>query len=104
MADARGVIDPETSSEWRKQVTEADLTGVAMYQVVRARLCALVCGVGTALRRRAVGRDSGMVTSEYAMGIVAAVAFAVVLYKVVTSGAVNAELQGIVKRALDARM
>nr|WP_107115745.1 MULTISPECIES: DUF4244 domain-containing protein [unclassified Streptomyces] len=33
--------------------------------------------------------------------IVAAVAFAVVLYKVVTSGEVSAELQGIVKRALD---
>lgn len=79
-----------------------------MYQVVRARLCALVCGVGTTLRRRAVRqalrRDTGMVTSEYAMGIVAAVAFAVILYKVVTSGAVSAELQGIVKGALDARM
>ncbi|MBC2903988.1 DUF4244 domain-containing protein [Streptomyces cupreus] len=49
-------------------------------------------------------RDSGMVTSEYAMGIIAAVAFAVVLYKVVTSGQVSAELQAIVKRALDARM
>jgi predicted small secreted protein len=45
-----------------------------------------------------------MVTSEYAMGIIAAVAFAVVLYKVVTSGQVSAELQAIVKRALDARM
>ncbi|MFU0242917.1 DUF4244 domain-containing protein [Streptomyces scabiei] len=79
-----------------------------MYQVVRARLCALVCGVGTALWRRAVRqalrRDAGMVTSEYAMGIVAAVAFAVVLYKVVTSGTVSAELQGIVKGALNARM
>ncbi|CAM5380583.1 hypothetical protein STENM327S_05139 [Streptomyces tendae] len=79
-----------------------------MYRVVRARLCALVCAVGTALRRRAgrqaLRRDAGMVTSEYAMGIVAAVAFAVVLYKVVTSGAVSAELQGIVKGALDARM
>ncbi|MEW2449086.1 DUF4244 domain-containing protein [Streptomyces parvulus] len=74
-----------------------------MYQAVRARLCALVCGARTALRR-GVRRDAGMVTSEYAMGIVAAVAFAVVLYKVVTSGAVSAELQGIVKRALDARM
>ncbi|MFC8852927.1 DUF4244 domain-containing protein [Streptomyces sp. NPDC057144] len=41
---------------------------------------------------------------EYAMGIVAAVGFAVILYKVVTSDAVSAELQGIVKRALDARM
>ena len=57
-------------------------------------------------RMRAFGarRDSGMVTSEYAMGIIAAVAFAVVLYKVVTSGQVSAELQAIVKRALDARM
>ncbi|MFE0720208.1 DUF4244 domain-containing protein [Streptomyces rochei] len=75
-----------------------------MYQVVRARLSALMRAVGAARRRRAAGRDSGMVTSEYAMGIVAAVAFAVVLYKVVTSGTVSAELQGIVKRALDARM
>ncbi|WP_031041810.1 DUF4244 domain-containing protein [Streptomyces sp. NRRL F-5650] len=75
-----------------------------MYQVVRARLSSLVRGLGTALGRRAARRDAGMVTSEYAMGIVAAVAFAVVLYKVVTSGAVSAELQGIVKRALDARM
>ncbi|MGI5456649.1 DUF4244 domain-containing protein [Streptomyces sp. CA-249302] len=69
-----------------------------MYEAVRARLRALVC------RARAARRDAGMVTSEYAMGIVAAVAFAVVLYKVVTSGAVSAELEGIVKRALDARM
>ncbi|MBU6531004.1 DUF4244 domain-containing protein [Streptomyces mayonensis] len=75
-----------------------------MNQVVRARLRALACGAWTALRRQAVQRDAGMVTSEYAMGIVAAVAFAVVLYKVVTSGAVSAELQGIVKRALDAGM
>ncbi|BCL22017.1 DUF4244 domain-containing protein [Streptomyces tuirus] len=70
-----------------------------MYQAVRARLRALVCGM-----RRAARRDAGMVTSEYAMGIVAAVAFAVVLYKVVTSGPVSAELQNIVKGALNARM
>ncbi|WP_086564478.1 DUF4244 domain-containing protein [Streptomyces africanus] len=69
-----------------------------MYQAVRARLGALVRGA------RAARRDAGMVTSEYAMGIVAAVAFAVVLYKVVTSGAVSAELQNIVKEALNARM
>ncbi|MEG3628490.1 DUF4244 domain-containing protein [Streptomyces poriticola] len=62
-----------------------------MCQVVRARL-------------RATRRDTGMVTSEYAMGIVAAVAFAVVLYKVLTSGAVSAELQSIVQQALNARM
>ncbi|MFD3498821.1 DUF4244 domain-containing protein [Streptomyces sp. NPDC058676] len=68
-----------------------------MYKAVRARLCALVC------RARTARRDAGMVTSEYAMGIVAAVAFAVVLYKVVTSGQVSAELQSIVQRALDAQ-
>ncbi|MGW0082011.1 DUF4244 domain-containing protein [Streptomyces sp. NPDC003393] len=48
--------------------------------------------------------DAGMVTSEYAMGIIAAVAFAVLLYEVVTSGQVKTELQNIVKRALSARM
>ena len=69
-----------------------------MCKAVRARLRALVC------RARAARVDAGMVTSEYAMGIVAAVAFAVVLYKVVTSGQVDAELQDIVKRALDAQM
>ncbi|MET9773395.1 DUF4244 domain-containing protein [Streptomyces sp. NPDC006367] len=75
-----------------------------MNQVVRARMRALVRRADTARREAVRRRDAGMVTSEYAMGIVAAVAFAVVLYKVVTSGAVSAELQGIVKQALDARM
>ncbi|MFF7290324.1 DUF4244 domain-containing protein [Streptomyces griseorubiginosus] len=75
-----------------------------MYKAVRARMRALMCGV--VCRTRSMGsarRDAGMVTSEYAMGIVAAVAFAVVLYKVVTSGAVSAELQAIVKQALDGK-
>ncbi|WP_190016970.1 DUF4244 domain-containing protein [Streptomyces lucensis] len=49
-------------------------------------------------------QDAGMVTSEYAMGIIAAVGFALLLYEVVTSGQVKAELQGIVKKALSARM
>nr|QIZ01826.1 DUF4244 domain-containing protein [Streptomyces sp. S1D4-11] len=52
----------------------------------------------------AVRRDAGMVTSEYAVGVLAAVAFAAVLYKVVTSGQVGAELQDIVGRALNAPM
>jgi uncharacterized protein DUF4244 len=61
-----------------------------MYRKAWARLCA---------PKR---RDAGMVTSEYAVGIIAAVAFAAVLYKIVTSGAVGEELQGIVERALRA--
>ncbi|MEU5309391.1 DUF4244 domain-containing protein [Streptomyces sp. NPDC021562] len=54
--------------------------------------------------RMLLRRDAGMVTSEYAMGIIAAVGFAAVLYAVVTSGQVSHELQDIVKRALSARM
>ncbi|MEW2388907.1 DUF4244 domain-containing protein [Streptomyces venezuelae] len=42
-----------------------------------------------------------MVTSEYAMGLIAAVGFAGLLYKVVTSGQVRAALQALVERALD---
>ncbi|GAQ64140.1 hypothetical protein SsS58_04532 [Streptomyces scabiei] len=65
-------------------------------EVLRAWLvCAVMCRV------RAARRDAGMVTSEYAVGIIAAVAFAAVLYKVVTSGQVQEELQQIVGRALN---
>lgn len=68
-----------------------------MSKAVRARLRALV------RRTCAARKDAGMVTSEYAMGIVAAVAFAVILYQVVTSGTVAEELQALVKRALSAQ-
>ncbi|MCX3059831.1 DUF4244 domain-containing protein [Streptomyces sp. GXMU-J5] len=51
---------------------------------------------------RAARRDAGMVTSEYAVGLLAAVAFAGVLYKVVTSGAVQSTLQSLVSKALHA--
>ncbi|MCH0541502.1 DUF4244 domain-containing protein [Streptomyces sp. MUM 203J] len=46
--------------------------------------------------------DAGMNTAEYAMGTIAACAFAAVLYKVVTSDAVSAGVQGVIGRALDA--
>ncbi|MER6691638.1 DUF4244 domain-containing protein [Streptomyces minutiscleroticus] len=59
---------------------------------------------GLAYGARAVRGDTGMVTSEYAVGIIAAVAFAAALYKVLTSGQVSGELQDIVRRALDVRM
>ncbi|MGW4030967.1 DUF4244 domain-containing protein [Streptomyces sp. NPDC004838] len=56
-----------------------------------------------ALARRARGQDAGMTTSEYAMGTIAACAFAAVLYKVVTSGAVSDALQSLIGKALDAQ-
>ncbi|MET7289052.1 DUF4244 domain-containing protein [Streptomyces sp. NPDC005573] len=66
-------------------------------------MCETAVRVWKVLRERC-RRDAGMVTSEYAMGIIAAVGFAMLLYEVVTSGQVKAELQSIVKRALGARM
>ena len=65
--------------------------------------------LATAVRRRLhdtggqLRSDAGMSTAEYAVGTIAACGFAAVLYKVVTSGAVSAELQQLVQRALNAR-
>jgi hypothetical protein len=46
--------------------------------------------------------EAGMTTAEYAVGTVAAVAFAVVLYKIVRSDAVASALSSIVESALHA--
>ena len=46
--------------------------------------------------------DAGMTTAEYAVGTVAAVAFAVVLYKIVRSPEVSSALSSIVQKALHA--
>jgi hypothetical protein len=44
--------------------------------------------------------DAGMTTAEYAVGTVAAVAFAAVLFRVVQSGAVQSALSALVTAAL----
>jgi hypothetical protein len=44
--------------------------------------------------------DAGMNTAEYAVGTLAAVAFAGILLKVLTSGAVQAALADVIERAL----
>ena len=53
--------------------------------------------------RRPTG-DNGMTTAEYAVGTIAAVAFAAVLYKIVTSSAVLEALSGIVTSALQVHL
>lgn len=47
-----------------------------------------------------LGDDSGMSTVEYAIGTLAAAAFAAVLYAVVTGDSVLTALTGLVQRAL----
>jgi hypothetical protein len=66
---------------------------VRVREAVRARLAAVAAGGR---------RDAGMSTSEYAMGTIAACAFAAVLYKVVTSEVVATALQSTIGKALDA--
>ncbi len=53
------------------------------------------------LVRRAGLSDAGMTTSEYAVGTIAACAFAAVLYKVITSDMVASALESVVGKALD---
>ena len=53
-----------------------------------------------ASRTMSPGRDVGMTTAEYAVGIMAACTFALVLLGVVKSDAVRSALTGIVQSAL----
>ncbi len=51
-------------------------------------------------RRLLATAEAGMSTAEYAVGTVAACAFAAVLYRVVTGGSVVSALGALVERAL----
>lgn len=92
-------VETNTTETNTTETNMAETNTVEMDAKVRVRLR----GLGRRALRR-MRKDAGMVTSEYAMGIIAAVAFAVLLYEVVTSGQVKTELQNIVKRALSARV
>jgi hypothetical protein len=59
-----------------------------------------MCSTHDGPDNRSGGRDAGMNTAEYAVGTLAAVAFAGILLKVVTSDSVQAALAGVVQRAL----
>ncbi|MFJ2028329.1 DUF4244 domain-containing protein [Streptosporangium sp. NPDC087985] len=54
-----------------------------------------------ALLTTGAGRDRGMSTAEYAVGTIAACAFAALLFKVVTSSEVQQMISGLINRALN---
>ena len=56
------------------------------------------------VRRLRLAGEAGMSTAEYAVGTIAAVAFAGVLLKVVTSSSIQQALTGIIGRALKGRL
>ncbi|MBM9620244.1 DUF4244 domain-containing protein [Streptomyces zhihengii] len=79
-----------------------------MWKTIRHTLRRVPCprlagGIRARLMPAASRRDRGMTTSEYAMGTIAACAFAAVLYKVITSGAVSGALESVIGKALDAQ-
>lgn len=55
---------------------------------------------GVRTRLRAVAGERGMATAEYAVGLVAAVAFALLLVTIIKSDAVRGALSAIVTGAL----
>lgn len=57
-------------------------------------------GHWVARRMRRVSGDAGMTTAEYAVGTIAACAFAAVLYKVVTGDSILTGLTGLINSAL----
>lgn len=48
--------------------------------------------------------DAGMTTAEYAIGTVAAAAFAVLLYSVITGGSLTGALTSLIQRALESSL
>lgn len=64
----------------------------ALSRRLRARWALLVTGTH---------RDRGMSTAEYAVGTIAACAFAALLFKVVTSAEVQQMISGLINRALN---
>ena len=79
--------------------------GIVRITVRAAGVCvARPLRLARGIRRRLVAAhlqcDAGMSTAEYAIGTIAACAFAALLYKVITSAQILNLLTGVVSRAL----
>lgn len=84
----------------RRQLELRRPLGLRRIAVARARLARRLA---RRIRGAVVGPpDAGMTTAEYAIGTVAACAFAAILYRVVTSGTVSGALGELLDRALHA--
>lgn len=79
-------------------------TGARSADFARTRVASRTREVLARARDRLSGRlprgDAGMTTSEYAMGTIAACAFAAALYQVITSDTVSTALESIIGKAL----
>lgn len=101
-------------SKWFATVTQFALTRFALTRfaviqfmvsvyAVSAFGCVAIGAAGRGAIRRRLGRiggDAGMSTAEYAVGTIAACAFAAVLYQVVTGDSIVSALQDLIDSAL----
>ncbi|AWK10399.1 DUF4244 domain-containing protein [Streptomyces spongiicola] len=78
-------------------------TGRKLASNMCTRVVARTRGILTRARDRLPRGDAGMTTSEYAIGTIAACAFAAVLYQVITSDTVSGALESIIGKALSAQ-
>ncbi len=62
--------------------------------------CGIRCALTTRLDRLRLPAQAGMTTAEYAVGTLAACAFAAVLLTVVRSGAIRSALSALIVSAL----
>jgi hypothetical protein len=69
----------------------------------RCRILLVCLLLGGRRRLPGLGSETGMSTAEYAIGTIAAAAFAAVLYAVVTGGSVTDGLTSLIQRALTAK-
>lgn len=71
-----------------------------MFLALLAALASWSAPIGRRWRLLAARAQAGMTTAEYAVGTVAACAFAAVLFKVVTGGSIVAALGHLITKAL----
>lgn len=96
-------IRPPVPAPAQLRDVDADAAAILAESVGRAvgRPVRATAGpVGDLPARPAGAPDAGMNTAEYAVGTLAAVAFAGLLLKVLTSDGVQAALAGVIQRAL----
>lgn len=86
----------------RKRFATVNQFMVSLCTVATLGSVAMSTAAGSTVRRllRRIGGDAGMSTAEYAVGTIAACAFAAVLYQVVTGDSIVSALRELITSAL----
>ena len=91
---------PSTGEQTARVAAPAPACDTASHPAPRVRRRGLPGRVGHRWARVLESGEAGMSTAEYAVGTVAACAFAAVLFKVVTGGSIVTALRHLITKAL----